>query len=280
VGRLVVAGAAPAKKPSPGAPELDYVAMGGHAMGKANGASSVAILFDLADLRGDPAVAAAEFAMGVQLRAYQFDLYKTKKKDEDDKPKVVKVTIGVADPKAVRRAMGHATALADGVKLARSLVNEPPNVLFPIEFAKRASELSKLGVEIEVLDVKAMAKLGMNALLGVGQGSTHESRLVIMRWNGGKKNAAPVAFIGKGVTFDSGGISIKPGGGMEDMKGDMAGAACVTGLMHALAAKAVEVAAMHHAHRQFAQARQRVDIGRRVRVVGVVDERAVVDRIA
>ena len=244
VGRLVVAGAAPAKKPSPGAPELDYVSMGGHAMGKANGASLVAILFDLPDLRGDPAVAAAEFAMGVQLRAYQFDLYKTKKKDEDDKPKVVKVTIGVADPKAVRRAMGHATALADGVTLARSLVNEPPNVLFPIEFARRASELSKLGVEIEVLDVKAMAKLGMNALLGVGQGSIHESRLVIMRWNGGKKSAAPVAFIGKGVTFDSGGISIKPGGGMEDMKGDMAGAACVTGLMHALAARKAKVNAI------------------------------------
>ena len=232
VGRLVVAGAAPAMKPSPGAPELDYVAMGGHAMGKANGAASVAILLDLPEWRGDPVVAAAEFAMGMQLRAYQFDLYKTKKKDEDDKPKAVKVTIGVADPKAVRRAMGHANALADGVKLARSLVNEPPNVLFPVEFAKRASELSKLGVEIEVLDVKAMTKLGMNALLGVGQGSMHESRLVIMRWNGGKKGAAPVAFIGKGVTFDSGGISLKPGGGMEDMKGDMAGAACVTGLRH------------------------------------------------
>jgi peptide chain release factor 1 len=113
-------------------------------------------------------VAAAEFAMGVQLRAYQFDLYKTKKKDEDDKPKVVKVTIGVADPKAVRRAMGHATALADGVKLARSLVNEPPNVLFPIEFAKRASELSKLGVEIEVLDASPTELGGFKELvLGV-----------------------------------------------------------------------------------------------------------------
>ncbi len=244
VGRLVVAGAAPAKKPSPGAPSLDYVAMGGHAMGKANGAAAVTIAFDLSEWRGDPAVAAAEFAMGAQLRAYQFDLYKTKKKEEDEKPAAVKVTIAVVDPEAARRAAGHANAIADGVKLARSLVNEPPNVLFPIEFAKRASELSKLGVEIEVLDVEDMTKLGMNALLGVGQGSTHESRLVIMRWNGGKEGAAPVAFIGKGVTFDSGGISIKPGGGMEDMKGDMAGAACVTGLMHALAARKAKVNAI------------------------------------
>jgi leucyl aminopeptidase len=104
--------------------------------------------------------------------------------------------------------------------------------------------LKKLGVAVEVLDVAAMKKLGMNALLGVGQGSEHESRLVIMRWNGGKKDRDPVAFIGKGVCFDTGGISIKPASGMEDMKGDMAGAACVVGLMHALAERKARVNAL------------------------------------
>ena len=127
--------------------------------------------------------------------------------------------------------------MPDGVLLARDLVNEPANVLYPEEFARRASALKKLGVSVEVLDIKAMRKLGMNALLGVGQGSARDSRVVVMRWNGGKEGDAPVAFIGKGVCFDTGGISIKPAAGMEDMKGDMAGAACVVGLMHALAAR-------------------------------------------
>jgi leucyl aminopeptidase len=101
--------------------------------------------------------------------------------------------------------------------------------------------LRKLGVNVEVLDVKAMAKLKMGALLGVGQGSTQPSRTVIMRWNGGKRGDAPVAFVGKGVCFDTGGISIKPAGNMEDMKGDMGGAACVVGLMHALAARKAKI---------------------------------------
>jgi leucyl aminopeptidase len=130
------------------------------------------------------------------------------------------------------------------VVLARDLINEPANVLYPIEFARRASALTKLGVGVEVLDVAAMRKLGMGALLGVGQGSEHDSRLVVMRWNGGKRGADPVAFIGKGVCFDTGGISIKPAQGMEDMKGDMAGAACVVGLMHALAVRKAKVNAV------------------------------------
>jgi leucyl aminopeptidase len=134
--------------------------------------------------------------------------------------------------------------LADGVVLARDLINEPANVLYPEEFARRCGELKKLGVAVEVLDVKAMEKLGMHSLLGVGQGSAHESRTVIMRWNGGKKSDAPVSFIGKGVCFDTGGISIKPAASMEDMKGDMAGAACVVGLMHALAARKAKVNAV------------------------------------
>jgi leucyl aminopeptidase len=117
-------------------------------------------------------------------------------------------------------------------------------VLYPEEFARRANGLKKLDVNVEVLDVKAMKKLGMNALLGVGQGSERESRMVIMRWNGGKRREAPVAFVGKGVCFDTGGISIKPAGGMEDMKGDMAGAACVVGLMHTLAERKAKVNAV------------------------------------
>ena len=131
--------------------------------------------------------------------------------------------------------------VVDGVIIARELVNEPPNVLYPVEFARRASQLRKLGVDVEVLDVKAMTKLGMGALLGVAQGSTQPGRTVIMRWNGGKKGEQPVAFVGKGVCFDTGGISIKGAASMEDMKGDMGGAACVVGLMHALAARKAKV---------------------------------------
>ncbi len=121
--------------------------------------------------------------------------------------------------------------------LARDLVNEPANVLGPIEFAARAGELSALGVEVEVLGEKELKKLNMAALLGVAQGSARPPRVVVMRWNGGKAKEQPVCFIGKGVVFDTGGISIKPAAGMEDMKGDMGGAAAVTGLMHALAAR-------------------------------------------
>ncbi len=186
----------------------------------------------------------ADLALGVRLRAYAFDRYKTKRKEGEEKAAEVKVTIAVAGVGAVEKAYRSRDAVADGVVLARDLVNEPANVLFPEEFARRAGDLKKLGVEVEVLDVAAMKKLGMNALLGVGQGSAHESRIVIMRWNGGKRGAAPVAFVGKGVCFDTGGISIKPAAGMEDMKGDMAGAACVVGLMHALAARKAKVNAV------------------------------------
>jgi leucyl aminopeptidase len=125
--------------------------------------------------------------------------------------------------------------------VARDLVNEPSNILHPVEFAARAKALTKLGVNVDILTPKQMQKLGMGALLGVAQGSPHEARLVVMRWDGGKKGENPVAFIGKGVTFDTGGISIKPAAGMEDMKGDMAGAACVVGLMHALAKRKAKV---------------------------------------
>src|SRR5262249_4866454 len=173
----------------------------------------------------------------LQLRAYRFDRYKTKKKDADESNANWQVAIAVNDPAAARKSYAPLANIADGVVLARDLVNEPPNVLYPEEFAKRAAALRKLGVDIEILDRKAMTKLGMGALLGVAQGSAHEGRTVIMRWNGGKKSDKPVAFVGKGVCFDTGGISIKPAASMDEMKGDMAGAACVVGLMHALAAR-------------------------------------------
>jgi leucyl aminopeptidase len=144
----------------------------------------------------------------------------------------------------VKRAVADRAAVAEGVALARDLVNEPANVLFPEELARRAAGLKRCGVAVEVLDRAAMKKLGMNALLGVGQGSAHESRTVIMRWDGDKRGSAPLAFVGKGVCFDTGGISIKPSSGMEDMKGDMAGAACVVGLMQALATRKAKVNAV------------------------------------
>ena len=187
---------------------------------------------------------AAAVAAGVRLRAYKFDRYKTRKKDGEDAALSAEISLAVGDVAAAKKAFASDDHIVDGVIIARELVNEPPNVLFPVEFARRASQLRKLGVDIDVLDVKAMKKLGMGALLGVGQGSTQPSRTVIMRWNGGKKGDQPVAFIGKGVCFDTGGISIKPAGSMEDMKGDMGGAACVVGLMHALAARKARVNAV------------------------------------
>jgi leucyl aminopeptidase len=190
------------------------------------------------------ASAVADLALGMMLRRYSFDLYKTKRKDGDEPNAPVKISLNCANADSARAAWGECEAVAEGVIIARDLVNEPPNVLYPEEFAKRATKLRKAGVLVEVLDVKAMQKLGMGALLGVGQGSRRDSRMVVMRWNGGKKGDDPVAFIGKGVCFDTGGISIKPAAGMEDMKGDMAGAACVTGLMHALATRKAKVNAI------------------------------------
>ncbi|HEY9519942.1 MAG TPA: leucyl aminopeptidase, partial [Methyloceanibacter sp.] len=136
-------------------------------------------------------------------------------------------------------------AIANGVTLARDLVNEPANVLGPAEFAQRAKALTKVGVEVTVLAPKALQRLGMNALLAVGQGSVRPSHVVVMQWKGaGAKGGDPIVFVGKGVTFDTGGISIKPAAGMEDMKGDMAGAACVVGLMHELAERKAKVNAV------------------------------------
>ena len=127
--------------------------------------------------------------------------------------------------------------MVDSVFFTRDLVSEPANVLYPAEFARRAKALTKVGLKVEVLGEAQMKKLGLNVLLAVGQGSVRESQLLIMSWMNGPKSQAPVALIGKGVTFDTGGISIKPAGGMEDMKWDMGGAGAVTGAMRLLAAR-------------------------------------------
>jgi leucyl aminopeptidase len=217
--------------------DSDFLKFGGVAAGKLRaGNDDVTIIAELPDGAMKPDQTAA-VASGVRLRAYKFDRYKTKKKDGEDAALRADISLAVEDVTAARKSFAPHAHIVDGVITARDLVNEPPNVLFPVEFARRASQLRKLGVDVEVLDVKAMQKLGMGALLGVAQGSTHPGRTVIMRWNGGKRGDQPVAFVGKGVCFDTGGISIKPAGSMEDMKGDMGGAACVVGLMHALAAR-------------------------------------------
>jgi leucyl aminopeptidase len=236
--RLVVVGVAPGKDNAP----IDFITLGGFTFGKVTGAKRVEVAFE-APSGTWVGSAAADFALGLRLRGYRFDKYKTRKKEsEDNGAEAPHFVIASGDAAAARVAGQERFAIAEGVELARNLVNEPPNVLFPLEFADRAKALEKLGVDVDILDEKAMGKLGMNALLAVGRGSARESRLVAMRWNGARsKRTKPIAVVGKGVCFDSGGISIKPSAGMEDMKGDMGGAACVVGLMHALAARKAKI---------------------------------------
>ena len=218
--------------------KFNWLTLGGFIAGKVLG-RTVTIVVDLPGIEAT-AEGIGDLALGARLRAYTFDRYKTKKKKDNgtsDPDTPTNLTFMTVEPSAAKKAVEAGQELAEGVNMARDLVNEPPNVLGPEEFARRAQELSKVGVEVEVLDEAALKNLGMRALVAVGQGSARESRVVIMRWMGVRDDEAPVALIGKGVCFDSGGISIKPGGGMEDMKGDMAGAACVVGLMHALASR-------------------------------------------
>jgi leucyl aminopeptidase len=186
---------------------------------------------------------AARLAFGAVLRAYRFDLYRTKQKPED-KPKLAAITLLTAHGEAAQTAWTGLKAVAHGVFVARDLATEPPNVLTPPEFATRIEKLADLGLKIEVFGPDKMKEWGFGALLGVAQGSAQPARMVVMHWNGGTAGEKPVAFIGKGVTFDTGGISIKPAAGMEDMKWDMAGAGAVTGLMAALAGRKARVNAV------------------------------------
>ena len=182
--------------------------------------------------------AAAHLAYGAVLRSYRFDRYRTEATEKkSDKPQVTGLCVVTAEATAAKKCFAPLSDVAEGVFLTRDLQSEPANILGPVEFARECRKLEKLGVEVTILDEKQMKSLGMNALLGVGQGSVRGSRMVILEWKGGRrsKNASPLAVIGKGVCFDSGGISIKPSANMEDMKWDMGGAGVVTGLMAALA---------------------------------------------
>ena len=186
----------------------------------------------------------AHAALGLRLAAYRFDKYRTKE-PADKKPTLLRAQVVAPQADGALAAFPPLAALADAISFTRDLVSEPPNVLYPAEFARRVKALESLGLEVEVLGEPEMTKLGMGSLLGVGQGSVRESQLVVIRWNGAPdRQAQPVAFVGKGVCFDSGGISIKPAEGMEDMKWDMGGAAAVAGLMHALAGRKAKVNAI------------------------------------
>ena len=209
--------------------ERDVEEAAGHAIAAMGRDEAGAIAAD-----GMPASHAAVAALGAVLRAYRFDRYRTKEKPED-KAKLARVTVLTDEPGAAEAAWTGLRAVAEGVFVARDLVTEPPNVLGPVEMAERCRELTRLGLEVEVLGPGELA--GWGAVLGVAQGSAREPRVVVMRWNGGDGAGKPLCFVGKGVTFDTGGISNKPAAGMEDMKWDMAGAGAVVGLMAALAGR-------------------------------------------
>ncbi|HKP77663.1 MAG TPA: leucyl aminopeptidase [Phenylobacterium sp.] len=187
---------------------------------------------------------AARAALGVRLASYRFDKYRTKEAAEK-KPSILKTIVAADDADAALEAFAPLAALADAISFTRDLVSEPPNVLYPVEFAARVKKLESLGLEVEILGEAEMMKLGMGALLAVGQGSIRESQLAVIRWNGAAdRSAPPIAFVGKGVCFDTGGISIKPAENMEDMKWDMGGAGAVAGLMHVLAGRKAKVNAV------------------------------------
>lgn len=233
---------------------LDWSRLGGAAMGQVVARSTEAASL-IVEVGGDDAAnAAALIAQGVMLRAYKFQKYHTRKSNaaeegaeanNNGKP-LPRMEIHCANPADAEAEFNGPKAVAEGVYLARDLVNEPANVLGPVEFAERLRHVNVPGLDIEVLDVDQLKELKMGSLLAVGQGSARPSRVVVMQWNGGKnrRNKQPLCFIGKGVCFDTGGISMKPAAGMEDMKGDMGGAACVSGLMLALAQRKAPVNAV------------------------------------
>jgi leucyl aminopeptidase len=239
--RVILLGAGKAKDFGP----LQAEAVGGAAIQRlfATREKAAALLLDgfAAEKLGADEIA-ARAAYGALLRGYRFDKYRTKL-EKDQKLALEKLAVHTASTKA-KSLFADFEKIAAGVFLTRDLVSEPPNVLYPESFAARARELESLGVKVTVLGEAQMKKLGMGALLGVGQGSARDSQLVALEWMGGRKGEAPVAFVGKGVTFDTGGISIKPAAGMEDMKWDMGGAGAVTGAIAALAGRKAKVNAV------------------------------------
>ncbi|WP_298720751.1 leucyl aminopeptidase [uncultured Ferrovibrio sp.] len=216
-----------------------FEALGGEAVRRlmTSGETELAIVAEVPKGAVLPAAeAAARAALGARLGGYRFDKYRTTLKDKE-KPSLSSVAVLTGAAAAARKLYQPLDKLADGVVLTRNLVTEPANVIYPESLAAECRKLAKLGVKVEVLGEREMKKLGMGALLGVGQGSERESQLVVMQWNGGKKGTKPVALVGKGVCFDTGGISIKPSAGMEEMKWDMGGAGAVIGAMAAIAGR-------------------------------------------
>jgi leucyl aminopeptidase len=229
--------------------DQDWLALGGVVRSRATGTASIEAVLDVPGLEGPEA--AAGFALGFCLRGYEFRKYKTKKKTKSEgnsandsgengangeagegeaKPK--SLTLRTAAHEEAAQVFQPLRAACEGVFLARDLVNEPANILTPGEFATRLKALESEGLTVEILDDTRLRALGMNSLLAVGQGSAQPSYVAVLRWNGDPDPAkAPAVFVGKGVCFDTGGISIKPAQGMEDMKGDMGGAAAVAGAL-------------------------------------------------
>lgn len=205
---------------------------------KMSGATSLTI-----DAHALSADQAARAAFAARLAAYRFLKYRTTL-NAAKTPSVETIKVVAADPKAAKKAYESLAAVAAAIEFSRDLVSEPANILYPEEFARRVKALERLGLEVEILGEKELAKLGFRTLLAVGMGSVRDSYVAIMKWNGGKKGEQPIAFVGKGVCFDTGGISIKPSEGMEEMKWDMGGAAAVSGLMHALAGRKARVNAI------------------------------------
>ncbi len=219
---------------------LTYENAGGKAFMalKSISTGTAAILFDAPKEGLKEAEAAAAFASGMRLRDYSFDKHKSKPKKDKSGDVLKEITVVTDTHTTATKLHVEYAAIAEGVVFARDLVSEAPNILYPESYADiLVKELKPLGVQVEVIDEKKMAKLGFGAHLAVGMGSIRPPRVVVMRWNGtGKKSGSkPLAFVGKGVTFDTGGISIKPAAGMEEMKMDMGGSAAVVGLMKALA---------------------------------------------
>jgi leucyl aminopeptidase len=217
--------------------EADWEKAGGALTARLLTSGTTEATVDLTGLRGAPtAKAAARFAGAAVQRAWRHDVYRTKLA-EKSKPTLARIVVAGA-PEGTDEAWARQDAVTQGMALTRTLVAEPPNILYPESFvAQVTTSIEGLGLELTVLDEAAMGDLGMGALLGVSQGSVREARVLALRWNGAGEGDPALALVGKGVTFDTGGISLKPGAGMEDMKWDMGGAGAVVGAMKALAGR-------------------------------------------
>ena len=227
--RLLVIGTGGGSTPTDFAEKL-----GGTAAARLQTSGEKTAVIDLSGLNYD-ADSAARVGLGAALRSWRYDRYRTKLKD-NQKPTLQEIVIVGGGSGAGKRYEQRWAPVVEGVSLTRELVTEPANIIYPESFVERVqASIKGSGVEVEVLDRAAMQKLGMGALLGVAQGSAREARLMVLKWNGGAKGGQPTAFVGKGVTFDTGGISIKPAAGMEAMKWDMGGAGAVAGALKALA---------------------------------------------